>query len=207
MDKISCEVIQDLLPLYCDDICSQASQELVKGHLEGCPGCAGILEKMKEGCLASQTQEQERERMAKSLASVWKESVKRSMLRGAALALCLCLLLAGAYWGLTRMVLVSVPADRVEASVVKETEAMVELIIEVTDGKRVSASSTKATEDGKYYIIAKQGLLAEINGAKENWIGYFGVPKEAVSDSGKRVGIREIYYGTERENVLLWKAE
>lgn len=207
MDKISCEVIQDLLPLYCDGICSPDSQELVGQHLEHCPQCAGLLEKMREGCRNSQLEEQGREELVKDLASVWKRSVKRSLFRGVALSLSLCLLLAAAYWGLTRMILVPVPADRIEASVEKVTETSVALSLKVARGKTIRASSTKVTEDGRCYIIVKWGLLPEIGGASENWAGDFGISRERKSGSGERVRIREIYYGTKEEHVLLWREE
>ena len=38
MEKITCDVIQDILPLYCDDVCSKDSRELVEKHLEDCAG-------------------------------------------------------------------------------------------------------------------------------------------------------------------------
>lgn len=44
--KISCDVIQDLLPLVQDGIASEASQRLVEEHLAQCELCSGnVLEK------------------------------------------------------------------------------------------------------------------------------------------------------------------
>ncbi|WP_313019664.1 DUF3955 domain-containing protein [Acetoanaerobium noterae] len=40
---ISCEIIRDLLPLYHDHICSQASSELVEKHLSSCEKCGEEL--------------------------------------------------------------------------------------------------------------------------------------------------------------------
>ncbi len=37
--KLSCEIIQDLLPLYADKVCSAASRELVDAHLTQCREC------------------------------------------------------------------------------------------------------------------------------------------------------------------------
>ena len=34
MTRISCEVARDLLPLYCDDVCSQESRILIDEHLK-----------------------------------------------------------------------------------------------------------------------------------------------------------------------------
>ena len=42
-----CSVIQDLLPLYIDGVCSQESRKLVEAHLAECTVCGQILEEMK----------------------------------------------------------------------------------------------------------------------------------------------------------------
>ncbi|MDR0952373.1 MAG: zf-HC2 domain-containing protein [Oscillospiraceae bacterium] len=49
--KTSCEIIRDLLPLYCDGVLSAASRELVEEHLNECADCRALLEKMKSGSL------------------------------------------------------------------------------------------------------------------------------------------------------------
>ena len=41
-----CEIIQDLLPLYVDGACSEASSEMIKEHLETCDACKEIYEKL-----------------------------------------------------------------------------------------------------------------------------------------------------------------
>ena len=41
-----CQIVQDLLPLYVDGACSEASAEMVKEHLETCPLCRSVYEKM-----------------------------------------------------------------------------------------------------------------------------------------------------------------
>lgn len=45
--KIKCEVINDLLPLYVDDVLSEASKELVDEHIAECENCRSNLENMK----------------------------------------------------------------------------------------------------------------------------------------------------------------
>ena len=46
--KISCNVIEDLLPLYIDEMVSEDSRQLVEEHLKGCQSCQRILEEMKQ---------------------------------------------------------------------------------------------------------------------------------------------------------------
>lgn len=46
--KISCEVMQDLLPLYADEVCTVATSELVNEHIAECEACKASLEHMKK---------------------------------------------------------------------------------------------------------------------------------------------------------------
>ena len=45
--NIDCRVIGDLLPLYADESCSDASRALVDDHLKTCPRCHETLARMK----------------------------------------------------------------------------------------------------------------------------------------------------------------
>ena len=46
---IKCDVIQDLLPLYSDNVASEGSRAMVDEHIGGCGNCREILAKMKDG--------------------------------------------------------------------------------------------------------------------------------------------------------------
>ena len=46
--KISCDIIQDLLPLYCDGVCSQDSKQVVEAHLQDCEKCSADARFMKQ---------------------------------------------------------------------------------------------------------------------------------------------------------------
>ncbi len=43
-----CELVQDLLPLYIDNICSETSRKIVDDHLSGCSECAAVLGALKK---------------------------------------------------------------------------------------------------------------------------------------------------------------
>ena len=45
--KTPCSVIQDLLPLYAEDLTGEDSRKLVEDHLESCPDCRAVLENMR----------------------------------------------------------------------------------------------------------------------------------------------------------------
>ena len=45
--KYPCEIINDLLPLYIDDLCNEKSKEVIKEHLSSCERCKQNYEKIK----------------------------------------------------------------------------------------------------------------------------------------------------------------
>lgn len=47
--KLDCDVIRDLLPLYCEDIASEKSRQLVEEHCAECVECSNMLKDMREG--------------------------------------------------------------------------------------------------------------------------------------------------------------
>lgn len=51
----SCDVVQDLLPLYLDEVCSGTSGKLVRAHLEECEKCRQMLALMTEEAPEEQT--------------------------------------------------------------------------------------------------------------------------------------------------------
>ncbi|WP_042478445.1 zf-HC2 domain-containing protein [Bacillus ndiopicus] len=48
MKEVKCTIIQDLLPLYVDDVVSEDTKEMVGRHLKTCQACQKDYEQMKE---------------------------------------------------------------------------------------------------------------------------------------------------------------
>lgn len=48
MDKMHCDIVKDLLPLYLEDVCSQKSKTEIQKHLEECEECRCYYEMLKE---------------------------------------------------------------------------------------------------------------------------------------------------------------
>lgn len=207
MEKITCEVVKDLLPLYCDDVCSSDSRKLVEEHLHVCVSCRELLGKMKTECCVADAKERRDEEIVKNMASAWKTSVMHGFLKGIAVTLCVCLFLAGAYYVLVRVPSVAVSDENIEANVEGISDTHIEIRLTVTDGKKAPLCSAEYTADGKYYIIMKRGIIAIKNGSGENLREDFSIPREGTTKDGKKVRIREIYYGTENDGMLIWRED
>lgn len=43
-----CAIVRDILPLYADDVCSDASREIIETHLKECAECAEYLKQIRD---------------------------------------------------------------------------------------------------------------------------------------------------------------
>ncbi|WP_202080423.1 zf-HC2 domain-containing protein [Caldalkalibacillus salinus] len=58
MNKISCQVIQDLMPSYLDDLTSEESNTLIEKHIKECPVCREMLQHGTEAIHTPNKEEQ-----------------------------------------------------------------------------------------------------------------------------------------------------
>ena len=209
MEKITCEVIRDLLPLYCDGVCSENSRALVKGHIERCSDCQKIYMKMKAGSEGDDNEaiKDDEESIIKSMASSWKKSLKKSFLKGTLLTLLVFIVIGTLYWSGTRLAVSLVPVSAVTSEIVSESEDRIHIHVEVVDLKKVLESRNVLTEDGKLYITFYRGIIPVNNGFGENSSMDFIMALSGKTKAGETVEITQIYYGTENNYKLLWERE
>lgn len=60
--SVSCKVIQDLLPLYYDNVCSPETNALVEEHLQTCQSCLKEYHKLQEKAAALPVPEKEKQK-------------------------------------------------------------------------------------------------------------------------------------------------
>ena len=92
--NISCDCIMDLLPLYHDGVCSEASKKLIEAHLEECAACKGMLDKMKDTTVDKQL-EHERIDVVERHA---KKVKKRILFRGIGIAVIAVAVTFSIFW-------------------------------------------------------------------------------------------------------------
>ena len=108
----TCDIVQDLLPLYIDGICSDASRQMIEAHLKSCPACSDMCRQLNNSEIETQLKT-EKEGVVQRQAKIFK---RRSAFAGAIVAgillipilICLIVNLAqGAVMGWFFVVLVS----------------------------------------------------------------------------------------------------
>lgn len=93
--KISCEIIQDLLPLYCDGVCSQDSKQAVETHLQDCEKCSADVRFMKQDMETGSVRVKD-EKIVQAAAAAWKKGKTRAFIKGGLIALfSIAILVAG----------------------------------------------------------------------------------------------------------------
>ena len=89
--KTTCSVIQDLLPLYCDDACSAESRRLVEEHLKECDDCRETYQLMQAARPASAAHTQQQ--ATAQAAQAWKKQGSTSFFKGCLVVLASVILL------------------------------------------------------------------------------------------------------------------
>ena len=87
MEEISCRVIQDILPLYVDEVVSSDTKLLVREHLEKCESCRRDAENMRRNIGAADLENFEREQ-AETLKNL-KRSLKQKRIKTAVISVIL----------------------------------------------------------------------------------------------------------------------
>ena len=94
MDKLSCGIVWDLLPLYCDGVCGEESRAAVAAHLKECPHCEERYMALKEELPAAREEELEARGALLEFGSFLKGEERRSRRRGLRAGLLVALLMA-----------------------------------------------------------------------------------------------------------------
>lgn len=80
MNKITCNVIKDILPLYIDGVVSEDTQKIVEEHLEECSLCRDEINKLKKTLVIPTNEEIQQETvniLEKSISSIERTIVKK----------------------------------------------------------------------------------------------------------------------------------
>ena len=95
---MKCDIIRDLLPLYCDGLCSEASKQEIEAHVAQCQECRACLTEMKEEApVPSLSQESETEaRVLQGVKKKFSRGRRRAVVFAVAIMLIFSIVLAGA---------------------------------------------------------------------------------------------------------------
>lgn len=138
--KQECSIVQDLLPLYVENMVNADTAAFIRAHIETCPDCAAALAAMQGDKEAETAEARRRENDAQVIAAMRKKVARRVFRSVAAVAAAAAIVCGAvlAYVGIGR------PATTADVSLSAKTEDGL-IVLEVPAGKSLAFDSK--TED------------------------------------------------------------
>ena len=209
--KTSCKIIEDLLPLYHDKICSEESSSMVEDHLKECAQCKKLLEDLDQDASVVKP---ENVKLLKGVREQWIKIRKRSLVRGLIAGICICLVLWVGYLGLTQWYIVDVPTGKmIVTDLCQLSSGDIAFHLYIDDKYDLNRIDVD-TKDGVMYITPQRAVLQskrimEYNQGLYNR-DYVVCPSGEFTDYcdfsyilGEE--LTAVYLGTPGDSILIWK--
>ncbi|WP_391122311.1 zf-HC2 domain-containing protein [Psychrobacillus sp. L3] len=97
-NKVSCEIIKDMLPLYYDGVCSDASKRMVEEHISDCDSCKSELDRIQDEIKIPKAEIQKNRNDAiviNKISSFWNRSRVKSFIKGVIISVLLLSIILG----------------------------------------------------------------------------------------------------------------
>lgn len=213
MTKTNCEIIKDLLPLYHDGVCSEQSKQLVEEHLEECENCRTELAQIATDIQLQPQQITAKEdgKAIKNIALHWSKSKLRAFVKGIIIAVAVCGVAFGVYYGLFCWQIVNVPSDVIEISdVCKMADGRIAYHVRLTDNYELNCTLFENDGSGNFYIVPKRPIIKHKSITElglQNTYDVFNMSENNTYelDNGGDVKVKAVYYGSPDDCVLIWK--
>jgi len=158
--NISCEVIKDLLPIYHDNVCSAESRKIVEEHIKGCSLCKNTLDTISSEFTLPVGAADEAKPI-KAMQGFWKKAKKRAFVKGVAITMAICALLAGAYAINDQWHPIEVsPASLTVSEVRQLPDGRISFHLYVSGGREIRLIAFTRTETGAFYMTPRRSIFA-----------------------------------------------
>ena len=155
--NLSCEVIQDLLPLYHDGVCSEESRKIVEEHIATCAACKDVLHGLREETAPDAV---EAVGALKTIGTAWKRTTKKALTKGLLIAFLICGIFFGSFVLATQWNFIEISTHAMEvAEIYQLQDGRIIYRLDVPDGLYCSEWKFVYTEDGGMYKIPFNALI------------------------------------------------
>ena len=204
------EIIFDLLPLYHDGICSDASRRAVEAHLKDCPDCQAALAAMDAPLPEAKPPAPDDAAAVRSLSRAWEKGKRKAWWRGAAIAAAVCAVLVGAWAAATQLYLFPVDPEKIEITNVRQlSDGRVLYHLYIDDDRNLREIRFEYDDEGNKYCIPVRALITEkrADSSMADSERCLDVAEELAwaEDQGVDREITRVWYGRGEDAILLWE--
>lgn len=209
---MNCKIVQDLLPLYHDGVCSEESRAAVEEHLAGCAACRQQLADMDAPLPAMEGKKAEDGTAAvKKIAGVWRQGKRRAWWKGAAAAVLACALLAGLWVLATQWMIFDVDTEKIQVTDLRQlSDGRIIYHVCIDDDRDLHSVYWEFGEDGDVWLLPKRALYTEKRNEYLSMADFdqvLSVPElnRWAQDTGIDTETVRIWYGKDADRVLVWE--
>ncbi|MCI2055626.1 MAG: zf-HC2 domain-containing protein [Oscillibacter sp.] len=207
---MKCEIVQDLLPLYHDGVCSGESRKEVEEHLKTCPSCRKILSEIGTPLPQPPELPNAGAKIVRDIAREWRKSKHKAWLRGALIGLVICAALACGYWGLFQWPCREVPTKKLEVSELCQLrDGRLLLHLYVDDDYDLNRVAYEYTGDTMNIVPLRPVICRERSANSGLWDDDYCVDvaehNEWSRDHDDGSQVTKVYLGKGEDAVLLWQ--
>ncbi|MGL4913108.1 MAG: zf-HC2 domain-containing protein [Romboutsia sp.] len=207
MSKISCKVIEDLLPLYHDDICSEESKLLIENHILECESCNKNLEAIKAdiSIIDSEVFEKNKDiEVFKSISEKYRSKKKKSFLFGVGVALVASIILFIGYQGLFCFSVVPISTKELDVSEVSQLlDGRIAYKYKRDYSYPMMKIKISSDSQGNKYVTHYRSILPVGRATNEDTYLYWVFDNEKLEDSD--VDVKKVYIGNPKDRQIMWQ--
>ena len=204
------EIIFDLLPLYYDGVCSDASRRAVEEHLRDGPDCQAALAAMDAPMPEAKPPAPNDAAAVRSLSRAWEKGKRKAWWRGAAIAAAVCAVLVGAWAAATQLYLFPVDPEKIEITNVRQlSDGRVLYHFYIDDDRNLREIRFEYDDAGNKYYVPVRALITgqRPDPSLADSERCLDVAEELAWAQGQGIDreITRVWYGRGEDAVLLWE--
>lgn len=207
---MNCGIIQDLLPLYHDGVCSPESRTEVEEHLKTCPDCREALAALDAPLPEVEKAAADDAAAMKKISGAWKKDKRRAWWKGALIAAAVCAVLVGLWAAATQLYVFPVDPEKIEITDVRQlSDGRILYHFYIDDDLNLREIRFEYDDAGNKYYVPVRALITEKR------------PDPSLADSDRCLDVAEelawaegqgiereitrVWYGQGEDAVLLWE--
>lgn len=202
--KLPCEMVQDILPLYHDGVCSEVSKTLVGEHLKDCEDCSRVLKAIDAEIEVPKLEAD----AAKPLLSIqvnWEKQTRKAKLKYIGMGVAVFFFCITLWWGLTQWRIVPLKTEDyiiTEAAQLENGVIHIEYKLMYED----AYPHEGVTEDGILYDYRTRPILAKRRKQIPNGsVGIYIDPEDLTWFGGESFHTFCLGNPDSEESILVWE--
>ena len=196
--KMSCKIIEDLLPIYHDGVCSPESRAMVEEHLAECEACRKLCGEMDAELSVAKLVADESRPLSK-ISAEWKNMRRNAWLRGILVTILCAAILVGMYQFAAKARIFPVAVEKIQISEVGQLEnGVITFHLYITDDAPLYRMALRR-EGSVMYLEPKRAIL-------DYWPSYLNLRFTMMNDRYFTAAVRDLLTEEvlEAADIMIW---